>query len=301
MEQLYIKEPTMYKGVLSWSDAVLAVNIKHVNSSYDPTDPRTWPLINLLNANKDRPYQFPNIIPSFVAYKGIGGCDQNEVFLPWHKWAQHATDKTRRLDWHFRHLPYNFTMAGYPRHYIGTPWEDFLVWMGFVYGKDWDMPAKTVKTNVVEPAPGKACNVQNTAYEKIMDALKTTTGDLRERDRAEGLQRACNESDQRVIDVIAYNKEMKDSICRLHTRRDKEEEQANIADNKIKILEEGLEKQRAATSDAQAEAKASKEQIEKIWEVMNGGSDKGKGKRRADHEDVAEQMKKAKTGHGVNE
>jgi hypothetical protein len=26
MEQLYIKEPTMYKGVFSWSDAVLAVN-----------------------------------------------------------------------------------------------------------------------------------------------------------------------------------------------------------------------------------------------------------------------------------
>jgi chromosome segregation ATPase len=149
-----------------------------------------------------------------------------------------------------------------------------------------------------------------TPYEKIMAALakkKSTTGDLEdklsrlekqyqtERDRAYDLQSAYNESDQNVIDLTDSNKQVRDSVDYLTHKLVKEQKKANIARKRVKALENELERQKQTTAKAQLEAKMAKEQIDEIWKAMQSGGDGGKGKSKAEHEDVGEQAKKAKT------
>jgi hypothetical protein len=166
MVYLHASELAVYRGVFSWSDPTLRENIKHSVPDYDVKDPRTWPIVNLPDPRTSA--QYVTSVPSSVIYGRIHGYGHNlsDLFLPSTRMAQHATDKTRTMNWRFRHYPFNFMRDGEVRRGFGIPKDDFDYWMHFVNGENWEATAATSMSR-----PSNVDSATRTPYEKIMAAL----------------------------------------------------------------------------------------------------------------------------------
>ncbi|UPX15241.1 uncharacterized protein EKO05_0005697 [Ascochyta rabiei] len=287
MADIDCEDLAVWRGPFSWDGLLLRLHIRTVIQDYDAEDPRTWPLIkDVVQTEVNYDYRQTKHAPRFLAYEQ--SLMENLVT---HRPLVNKVSCRPNLASHqikamFADYPFNFDRYGEIRKYLHLPAGELEEWMKLMRGTIPDSRYLPDISPQATQAPKNADGMQKERSVPSDTAFKHTTETSLDR------KASASAMAQTEFKVVQHQPEgaietAMDTLMTAHTRSlhsatqrtralqllvndhyQEAEGRAQVAEAKIQILGEQLERQRKELEAAKRETVETNEKIIWVWNIV---------------------------------